>query len=128
MRCTSVYGLPGWVSGKESACQCRRCGFNPWVGKILWRRKWQPIPVFWEIPWTEEPGGLQSMESQRTLTMKPPLPPPDFLIALTVQNLKISSKASLPFLLFFKMGILVHLSFQVTFRIIYWGLFFKKNS
>ena len=26
--------------------QCRRPGFNSWVGKILWRRAWQPIPVF----------------------------------------------------------------------------------
>ena len=26
--------------------QFRRCGFNPWVGKIPWRRKWQPTPVF----------------------------------------------------------------------------------
>ena len=26
-------------------CQCRTCGFNPWVQKILWRRKWQPTPV-----------------------------------------------------------------------------------
>ena len=32
--------------GKESACQCRRCEFDPWVGKIPWRRKWQPTPVF----------------------------------------------------------------------------------
>jgi len=24
----------------------RRCGFNPWVGKIPWRRKWQPTPGF----------------------------------------------------------------------------------
>ena len=31
---------------KESACQCRRCGFNPWIGKIPWRRKWKPTPVF----------------------------------------------------------------------------------
>ena len=29
-----VGGLPWWLSGKESACQCRRLGFNPWVGKI----------------------------------------------------------------------------------------------
>ena len=38
-----------WLSGKESACQCernKRHGFNPWVGKIPWRRKWQPTPVF----------------------------------------------------------------------------------
>ena len=38
--------LPGWLSGKESTCRCRRCGFNPWVRKIPWRRKWQPTPVF----------------------------------------------------------------------------------
>ena len=28
---------------KESACQCKRHRFNPWVGKMLWRRKWQPL-------------------------------------------------------------------------------------
>ena len=36
-------------SGKEPACQCRghkRLGFNSWVEKIPWRRKWQPTPVF----------------------------------------------------------------------------------
>ena len=32
--------------GKESACQCRRHRFDPWVGKIPWRRAWQPTPVF----------------------------------------------------------------------------------
>ena len=32
-----------WLSGKESACQCRRLEFNPWVGNIPKRRKWQPI-------------------------------------------------------------------------------------
>ena len=45
-------GFLGDTSDKESACQCRRCkrfGFDSWVGKI---------------PWTEEPGGLQSMGSQ----------------------------------------------------------------
>ena len=40
-----LFGLPSWLSGKES-CQCRRLGFNPWVGKIPWRRKWQLILVF----------------------------------------------------------------------------------
>ena len=38
--------LPSWLSGKESACQCRRPGFNHWAGKIPWRRKWQPTRVF----------------------------------------------------------------------------------
>ena len=36
-------GFPGGASGKESACQCKRHGFDPWVGKIPWRRKWPPI-------------------------------------------------------------------------------------
>ena len=35
-----------WLSGKESSRQCRRLGFDPWVGKIPWRRKWQSTPVF----------------------------------------------------------------------------------
>ena len=49
------------------APQCRRPQFNSWVAKIPRRRAWQPIPVFLpgESPWTEEPGRLQSMESQR---------------------------------------------------------------
>ena len=43
------YCFPGGANGKEPACQCRRCerpGYNLWVGKIPWSRKWQPIPVF----------------------------------------------------------------------------------
>ena len=41
-------GLPRWLGGKDSACQCRifkKRGFDPWVGKIPWSRKWQPTPV-----------------------------------------------------------------------------------
>ena len=40
--------LPWWLSGKESTCQCRRPGFDPWVGTVPWRRKWQPTPGFLE--------------------------------------------------------------------------------
>ena len=59
-------GFPRWLSGKDSACQSRRHRFNPWVGKIPWRRKWQPTPILaWRFPWTEEPGRLPSMGSQR---------------------------------------------------------------
>ena len=42
-------GLPWWLCGKEPAPQRRRQkrrGFDLWVGKIPWRRKWQPTPVF----------------------------------------------------------------------------------
>ena len=43
-------GFPGgsWLSGKEPASQCRRfrrLEFDPWVKKILWRRKWQPTHI-----------------------------------------------------------------------------------
>ena len=48
--CIYIYirkmGLPRWRSGKESPCQCRRCErhrFDPWVRKIPWGRKWQPL-------------------------------------------------------------------------------------
>ena len=41
--------FPGGTSNKKSTCQCRRQkrhSFHPWVGKIPWRRAWQPTPVF----------------------------------------------------------------------------------
>ena len=41
-----MQGLPLWLSGKESTCQCKRHSFNPWVGKIPWRRKWQPTSTY----------------------------------------------------------------------------------
>ena len=41
-----VRGLPWWLSGIESACQCRRHRFNSWVRNISWTRKWQLTPVF----------------------------------------------------------------------------------
>ena len=73
-----MYSFPGGASG-EPTCQCRRCkrcGFDPWVGKSPWRRKMAPhstalawIPhstaLAWRILWTEEPVGLQSMGSQK---------------------------------------------------------------
>ena len=43
------WGLLWWLSGKEPTYQCKRLksrGFNPWLRKILWRRAWQPTPVF----------------------------------------------------------------------------------
>ena len=38
--------FPRWHSGKEPTSQSRRLRFSPWIGKIPWRRKWQPTPVF----------------------------------------------------------------------------------
>ena len=39
---------------------------DPWIGKILGEGNGNPLLFScWEIPWTEEPGGIQSMGSQR---------------------------------------------------------------
>ena len=42
-------GFPGGASDKELTCQCKRVKryvLDPWMGKIPWRRSWQPTPVF----------------------------------------------------------------------------------
>ena len=39
-------GFPRCLSGKESTCQCRRCGFSSWIGKLPWMTEWQPTLVF----------------------------------------------------------------------------------
>ena len=62
-----INGLSRWFSGKEPISQCRRLKrlrFDPWVGKIPWRIFYSSI-LAWRIPWTEEPGGLQPIGSQR---------------------------------------------------------------
>ena len=71
LRSQGLEGFPGGTSGKQPACQCRRhkrCGFNPWVGKIPRRRAWQPPPVLsGESPRTKKPGGLWSIGLQSNL-------------------------------------------------------------
>ena len=72
-------GLPRWLSDKESACQCRRhqrCGFNPWVRKIPWRRKWQSTPVFFPGEFHEQrslacssPGGWKDLDTTEQLLL-----------------------------------------------------------
>ena len=60
-------GFPDGASGKEPTYQGRRLRFNPWVIKIPWSGAWQPnfSILAWRIPWTEEPGRLWSIVSQR---------------------------------------------------------------
>ena len=62
-----------WLRWQSVCLQCGKPGFDPWVGKILWRRKWQPTPVLlprkshgWRTlvgysPW----GGKQSETTER---------------------------------------------------------------
>ena len=45
-RCQACSGLPWWLRGWSVCLQCGRPGFDPWVGKIPWRRIWHPTPVF----------------------------------------------------------------------------------
>ena len=68
--CIKCMGFPGGTSGKELTCQCKRlkrCGFDPWVGKIPLQEGMASYSsiLAWKIPWTEEPGGLQSIGSHR---------------------------------------------------------------
>ena len=42
----SILELPLWLSWWRIHLQCERPGFNPWVGKIPWRRERLPTPVF----------------------------------------------------------------------------------
>ena len=58
-------GFPGGISGKEFACQCRRHlrhAFDCWVG-VKGTATHSSI-LAWRIPWTEEPGGIQSVGLQ----------------------------------------------------------------
>ena len=41
-----ILGMPGGSTGKKIHLQCRRCKFELQVGKIPWKRAWQPTPVF----------------------------------------------------------------------------------
>ena len=49
--------FPSVSDGKSVCLQCGRPGFDPWVAKIPWRRKWQPTPV----PLPGKPHGRSSL-------------------------------------------------------------------
>ena len=64
----------------KNLLQCRRPGFDPWVGKIPWRRKWQPTPAFLPGEFQGQRGACQAtvhgfaeldMTEQLTCTVKP---------------------------------------------------------
>ena len=61
-RCMGSLGLPRWLSGKESACQCRRSGsipgLNPREDPLEKEMATHSRILAWEIPLSEEPGGL----------------------------------------------------------------------
>ena len=59
--------FPPWLSGKESACQCKRHRFNPWIRKIPPEKEMTTHSsiLAWEIQQTEEPCRLPSIGLQR---------------------------------------------------------------
>ena len=64
--------LPSEPPGKSRICpQCGRPGFNPWVGKTLWRRERLPTPVFWlgEFPGLYSPWGLKESDTTEWLSL-----------------------------------------------------------
>ena len=57
-----------YFSGKEFVCQCRGCGLGsiPRLGRSPEEGNGNPLSILvWEMLWTEEPGGPQSLRSQR---------------------------------------------------------------
>ena len=78
LNCTLIsedMGLPMWLSGKESACNAGDRSLIPGSGKSPGEGNGYPLhSLAWEIPWTEEPGGLQSVgvtkESNRTKRLR----------------------------------------------------------
>ena len=74
------HGLPWWLSGKESTCQCRRCGSDPWVGTIPLEKETaiHSNTLAWEIPdrgawkgygvWShKESGTIQGLKNSNSL-------------------------------------------------------------
>ena len=56
-------GFPGGSDGKESTCNAGDLGLIPGLGRSLGEGMYTHSSILaWRIPWTEEPGGLQSME------------------------------------------------------------------
>ena len=59
--------LPRWLSGKESACNARDMNSVPgWEDNLEKEMTTHSSILAWKIPWTEEPGGVKSMGSQKS--------------------------------------------------------------
>ena len=71
--------FPGGSDGKKICLQCGTPGFNPWVRKIIWRREWQPTPVF--LP--------EEFHGQRSLAGYSPWSGKDYYYLLFIYYLSI---------------------------------------
>ena len=90
-------GLPWWLRGLSVCLQCGRPGFDPWVGKIPWRRQWQPTPVLLPgksyglrslvgySPWgCKELDMTEQLHFHFLITL-----PPSFLLQLSLKKLTL---------------------------------------
>ena len=70
---THNYGVPRWLRRWRIRLQCWRPGFNPWIGKISWRRAWQysclENPMDRGAWWATVPGGAKSRPWPSSWTM-----------------------------------------------------------
>ena len=66
-----VTGLPLWLGWQRIRLQCGRPGFDPWIGKIPWRREWLPTPVFWSGEFRElyNPWGRKESNATERLAL-----------------------------------------------------------
>ena len=74
----SLKGLPWWLKCQRICLQCRRPGFYPWIGRIIWRKEWLLTPVFlpgefhgqgslaWHSPW-----GCKESDMTERLSLSP---------------------------------------------------------
>ena len=67
-----MLGFPCGSVGKNICLQCGRPGFDPWVGKIPWRRESQPTPVFWpgEFHGLHSPWGSKELDTSLFISSK----------------------------------------------------------
>ena len=68
---SSILGLPCGLAGKRIPLQCRRPGFDPWVGKICWRRERLPTSIFWpgEFHGLYSPWGRKESDTTEWLSL-----------------------------------------------------------
>ena len=70
---TPIWTNSWWLRWLRICLQCRRLRFNPWIGKIPWRREWQPTPVFLpgEFHGKRNPVGYSPQIRIESATTKP---------------------------------------------------------
>ena len=68
----ACHGLPLWLSWSRICLQCRRPGFDPWVGKIPWGREkaTHSSILAWRMPWTTVHGVTKSWTRRSHFTFK----------------------------------------------------------